>query len=94
MQGIMVFNPPKTLVGKKKEFKTRKLFLEGCLIEGYMPFIISKYGNQMDDQKIEEGLVRYFPKGTEDSQMEYGPGEGVYQFVDRKSPGVFEVWVL
>lgn len=94
MKGIMVFYPPATLVGKKKEFKTKKLFLEACIKEGHITLIITKCGNQMDDEKIGEALVRYFPKGTEDSQMEHGPGEGVYQFVDRKGPGVFEVWCL
>jgi hypothetical protein len=94
MKGIMVFSPPETLVGKKKEFKTRKTFLEACLAEGHMQLIISKCGNQIGDEKIGESLVRYFPKGTEDSRMEYGPGEGIYQFVDRKGTGVFEVWCL
>lgn len=94
MDGIMVFDPPETLVGKKKEFKTKKLFLEACIKEGHMGLIISKFGNQIDDEKIGESLVRYFPKGTEDSKMEYGKGVGIYKFVDQKAPGVFEVWCL
>lgn len=37
--------------------------------------------------------VRYYPRGTEDSRSEFG-NEGVYQFVDKKSRGAFEVYTV
>jgi len=38
--------------------------------------------------------MRYFPKGTEDSEFEFGKGVGVYMSVPKLTKGAFEVWVV
>lgn len=95
MQGIMEFTFD-NVVGKKNEFKTKAEFLSACLNKdnGYNSTFKRKYGCIPHVDDVKEALVRYYPKGTEDSEMEFGKGEGVYQFVDKQSKGTFEVWCL
>jgi len=95
MDGLMLFTLD-VIVGKKKEFATRTKFLLACIDDetGYNHVLAPKYGYVPHEEQIYDGCVRYFPKGTEDSQMEFGEGEGVYQFVDKLTKGAFEVWCL
>ena len=73
------------LLGKKSEYKTKEEFVESVREEECKDVDIADVG---------EGFMRYFPKGTEDSEFEFGKGEGVYMSVDKLTKGAFEVWVV
>lgn len=79
----MEFTPPRTFVGKKKEYPTKDDFINGIKKECWC------YVNLED---VYDGFIRYYPKGTRDSAYDFGEGVGVYQFVDEKGVGVAEVW--
>lgn len=85
MIGLMTLQPTYEIVGKKSEYKTKEDFIEA---------IREEECKDIDLQDIGEGYMRYFPKGTEDSQDEFGKGVGVYQIVDKASKGAFEVWIV
>lgn len=85
MNGIMIFEPPKSFVGKKKEYLTKQDFIEG---------IKEEFGKEVKLNNVNDGYVRYYPKGTEDSEFNFGRGVGIYQFVGVKGKGVSEVWVV
>lgn len=84
MEGIMKLQPTGEYVGKKSEYKTRHDFAlaikqEECL--------------DIEAEDVGEGYMRYYPKGTEDSEHEFGKGIGVYMNVDKPAKGTFDVWV-
>ena len=85
MEGLMTLQPTYEIVGKKAEYKTKQDFVEAVREEECKDVSI---------EDIREGYMRYFPKGTEDSQGEWGEGVGVYQVVDKLSKGTFEVWIV
>lgn len=72
-------------IAKKSEYKTKEDFAEAVKEEESKDVSIEDVG---------EGYMRYFPKGTEDSEDEFGKGVGVYQVVDKSSKGAFEVWIV
>lgn len=96
MRGLMVFRPPDTVVGKQSEYKSRNSFLLAAVDEdeGYLDTLKKKYGRGLSEEDVYEALVRYYPKGTESSAMEFGQGEGVYMFVDKDGAGAFKVWCV
>jgi len=96
MEGLLMFQPTSVVVGKKSEYKSKPKFLLAALDEndGYNFVFKKKYGRVPSEDDVYSALVRYFPKGTENSEIEFGKGEGVYQFVDKATKGVFEVWCL
>ena len=96
MQGLMVFTPPDTVVGKQSEYINKTDFLIAVMNEdgGYNYILSKKYIAPPSENEVYEALVRYYPKGTEDSQMEFGEGVGVYMFTDRETRGSFKVWCL
>lgn len=85
MNGLMTFQPTNQIVGKKSEYKTKADFAEAVWIE---------YDRQVDIAPIDTCYVRYFPRGTEDSEMEFGKGNGVYMCVDKLGKGAFECWII
>lgn len=85
MQGLMKLIPTQQIVGKKSEYATKEEFVVAVNEEECKDINIDDVG---------EGYMRYFPKGTEDSQSEFGKGEGVYMTVDKLTKGAFEVWVV
>lgn len=96
MEGLMVFSPPDTVVGKQSEYKTKTDFLMAAMDNdgGYNYILSKKYAVPPSENGVYEALVRYYPRGTEDSQMEFGAGNGVYMFTDKESKGTFKVWCL
>lgn len=86
MNGVLRFTD-NSLVGKQSEYPTKEEFLQECSHEFEIEL------SEMDINDVEDGYVRYYPRGTEDSVGEFGEGEPVYQFVDKKNRGVFDVWV-
>lgn len=90
MQGIMMFTGGEKLqlVGKVKEFPSKEEFKKECIREyaGIISTVIK-------DEEVSEGVVRYYPHGTEDSNHEFG-NDGVYLFTDKLTPGAFKVWVI
>jgi len=84
MKGLMTLQPTCEVVGKKSEYKTKEDFVEAVREEERKDVLVEEVG---------EGYMRYYPKGTEDSQYEFGKGEGVYMSVDKPAKGTFEVWV-
>jgi len=85
MQGLMTLQPTYEIVGKKSEYKTKEDFIEAVREEECKDVSLEAVG---------EGYMRYFPNGTEDSQGEFGKGEGVYMSVDKLANGAFEVWIV
>lgn len=85
MKGLMTVQPTYEVVGKKLEYKTKENFVEAVREEERKDVSI---------EDVREGYMRYFPKGTEDSEDEWGKGVGVYQAVDKASKGAFEVWIV
>lgn len=85
MQGLMTLIPTNQIVGKKSEYKTKEEFVQAVNEEECKDIIIENVG---------DGYMRYFPRGTEDSRLEFGKGEGVYMVVDKLTKGAFEVWVV
>lgn len=84
MTGITIFEPPEMFVGKKKEYLTKQDFIEG---------IKEEFEKDVEMENIFDGHIRYYPKGTQDSEFEFGKGVGIYQFVDKPGRGNIEVWV-
>ena len=91
MKGIMEFtgsNKKMQLVGKVKEYPSKAEFASACVID---------YGNilpsKINESDISEGIVRYYPHGTEETSYEFG-NDGVYLFVDKLTQGAFKVWVI
>jgi len=85
MIGLMTLQPTCEIVGKKSEYKTKEDFVEAVKEEECKDASIEDVG---------EGYMRYYPKGTEDSQGEFGKGKGVYISVDKLTNGAFKVWVV
>ena len=85
MEGTMRLQPTHEIIGKKSEYKTKEDFIKAVSEDECENVII---------EDIKDGYMRYFPKGTEDSQREFGKGEGVYMTVDKLTKGAFEVWVV
>lgn len=85
MDGLMNFQPTNELVGKKSEFKTK---------EDFASAVTDEYARETDIEDIGNCYVRYFPRGTEDSEMEFGKGNGVYMCVDKLGKGAFECWIV
>lgn len=85
MTGLMMLQPTRQIVGKKSEYPTVELFALAVLEEEC---------REIDLSNVCDCFMRYYPKGTEDSEFEFGKGEGVYQVVDKKSRGSFEVWLI
>lgn len=85
MDGLMTLRPTNEVVGKKSEYKTKEDFFNA---------VRKEEGRDIDIESIGDGYMRYFPKGTEDSQSEFGVGEGVYMSVDKLTKGAFEVWIV
>lgn len=81
----MMLQPTREIVGKKSEYKTKNDFAEAVLEE---------QGREVDTCDIDTAYMRYFPKGTESSEYEFGKGEGVYMCVDKLIRGAFEVWIV
>jgi hypothetical protein len=84
MKGLITLQPTGDIAGKKSEYKTKEEFVKTVIEEGYRDVDIADVG---------DGYMRYFPNGTEDSQMEFGKGEGVYMCVDKLTRGAFEIWM-
>lgn len=84
MYGLMMLQPTRDIVGKKTEYKTKEEFVES---------VQEEEGKDVTVEDVGEGYMRYFPKGTEDSQHEFGKGEAVYMLVDKPSNGAFAVWI-
>lgn len=85
MQGLLMLQPTREVVGKKSEYKTKEEFVQA---------VREEEGKDAEVEDVGEGYMRYFPKGTEDSQHEFGKGEGVYMCVDKLTKGAFEVWIV
>ena len=85
MNGLLTLQPTKQIVGKKSEYKTKEIFIESVIEEECKDVLLEDIGT---------GFMRYFPNGTEDSECEFGKGEGVYMCVDKLTRGAFEVWVV
>lgn len=85
MKGLMTLRPTNEIVGKKSEYKTKEEFVES---------IQEEECKEVDIDSVGEGYMRYFPKGTEESEGEFGKGEGVYMCVDKLTKGAFGVWVV
>jgi hypothetical protein len=85
MEGLLTLQPTNEIVGKKSEYKTKEVFIESVRDEECKDVSLEDVG---------DGYMRYFPKGTEDSQCEFGKGEGVYMSVDKPTKGAFEVWIV
>jgi hypothetical protein len=85
MQGLMTLIPTNQVVGKKSEYKTK---------EDFVTAIREEECRDIDIESVGEGYMRYYPKGTEDSQGEFGAGVGVYMSVDKPTKGAFEVWIV
>lgn len=85
MQGLMTLQPTYEVVGKKLEYKSKEDFVE---------IVREEECKDISIEDIREGYMRYFPKGTEDSEYEFGKGVGVYQVVDKLTKGAFEVWMV
>ena len=85
MIGLLTLQPTYEIVGKKSEYNTKEDFAEAVREEEYKDVFVEDVG---------DGYMRYFPKGTEDSQGEFGKGKGVYMSVDKLTRGAFEVWVV
>lgn len=85
MEGLMTLQPTYEIVGKKSEYKTKEDFVEAIREEECKDVSVEDVG---------EGYMRYFPKGTEDSEFEFGKGVGVYMSVPKLTKGAFEVWVV
>ena len=83
MGGLLTLQPTFQIVGKKSEYKTREDFTKA---------IKDEYDEDFDAEYIGTTYMRYFPKGTEESEFEFGKGVGVYQCVDKLTRGAFEVW--
>lgn len=84
MDRIMVFEPDRWFVGKKKDYPTKEDFVKG---------VKEELQETVEIGQVSDGYVRYYPKGTYDSEFEFGKGEGVYQFVPKPGKGNFQVWV-
>lgn len=80
-----MLQPTREIVGKKSEYLTKEEFVESVREEECI---------DADIEDVREGYMRYFPKGTEDSEGEFGKGVGVYQTVDESSKGTFEIWIV
>lgn len=85
MQGLMTLQPTYEVVGKKLEYKSKEDFVE---------IVREEECKDVSIEDIREGYMRYFPKGTEDSEYEFGKGVGVYQVVDKLTKGAFEIWMV
>ena len=85
MRGIMIFDPPRHFVGKKKQYNTKEDFAKG---------VKEEFEKDIEISNVFDGYVRYYPKGTQDSEFEFGKGEGVYQFIDKPGKGNFQVWAV
>lgn len=85
MIGLLTLQPTYEIVGKKSEYKTKETFADAVNEEECKDISV---------EDVENGYMRYFPKGTEDSQSEFGKGEGVYMSVDKPAKGAFEVWIV
>lgn len=85
MIGLMTLQPTLETVGKKSEYKTKEDFAE---------VVKEEECKDVSIEDIREGYMHYFPKGTEDSEGEFGKGVGIYQIVDKSSRGAFEVWIV
>lgn len=85
MLGLMTLQPTYEIVGKKSEYKSKEDFIEAVREEEC---------KNVSVEDVREGYMRYFPKGTEDSEDEFGKGVGVYQVVDKSSKGAFKVWIV
>jgi hypothetical protein len=85
MQGLMRLQPTNEVVGKKKEYKSKEDFIEA---------VREEEGKEAEIEDVGTAYMRYYPKGTENSEMEFGKGEGVYMCVDKLTMGAFEVWIV
>ena len=85
MRGIMMLQPTRENVGKKSEYKTKEEFLKA---------VKEEVERDIDILDISTAYMRYFPRGTEDSEFEFGKGVGIYQCVDKLTKGAFEVWIV
>ena len=85
MQGLMRLQPTNEVVGKKKEYKSKEEFIEA---------VREEEGKEAEIEDVGTTYMRYYPKGTENSEMEFGKGEGVYMCVDKLTMGAFEVWIV
>jgi len=84
MKGLLMLQPTREVVGKKSEYKTKEEFVLA---------VCEEEGKDITVEDVEECYMRYFLKGTEDSQMEFGAGKGVYMCVDKLTKGAFKVWI-
>jgi len=82
MKGLMQLQPTNEIVGKQSEYKTTEDFV--CAVR-------EEYGREV--KVVSECNMRYYPKGTDDSKLEFGAGEGVYMTANRPSKGSFKVWM-
>ena len=85
MNGLLTLQPTYETVGKKSEYKTKEEFVES---------VNEEECKEVSIEDVSDGYMRYYPRGTEDSQGEFGKGEGVYMSVDKPTNGAFEVWVV
>ena len=85
MLGLLTLRPTDEIVGKKSEYKSKEEFVEA---------IKEEECKDVDIEDVREGHMRYFPKGTEDSEEDFGKGVGVYKMVDKVSKGAFKVWII
>jgi hypothetical protein len=85
MKGLMKLVPTNEIVGKKSEYKTTEDFARA---------VREEYGRDAKASNVSECYMRYYPKGTENSSIEFGVGEGVYMTVNTPSKGAFKVWMI
>jgi hypothetical protein len=85
LDGLLILQPTREIVGKKSEYKTKEEFIE-CVRE--------EECRDVDIESVDTAFMRYYPRGTEHSEGEFGKGEGIYQCVDTLSKGAFEVWIV
>lgn len=84
MEGILIFEPDRWFVGKKKQYPTKEDFVKG---------VKEEFEEDIEISNVSDGYVRYYPKGTQDSEFDFGKGVGVYQFIDKAGKGNIQVWV-
>lgn len=85
MDGLMQLSPTNEIVGKKSEYKSSEDFVRA---------VKEEYGRDAKAANVSECYMRYYPKGTEDSRMEFGAGEGVYLTTNTPTKGAFKVWIV
>lgn len=82
MKGIVKFSDD-SYVAKQSEF----------IKQEFLNLVNEMYNKNFSESDIEIANVRYYPRGTEDSQFEFGSGVGIYQYCEGKR-GSFKVWTI